>query len=99
MPIEELIAEYERERKNIIRSQKRQDEIIEQIRNANKDDYDWVSVQYAAKKLGVSVLAEKVGRVLRKRGASLLQTSFPSLYIFWIFRLAFERTVSPVDSA
>lgn len=53
MPLEKLIAEFEKEAEKIRASQARQLKILDQIKNIGKDK-DWVSVAEAARLAGVS---------------------------------------------
>lgn len=48
MPVEKLLEMYEAERLIILKAQKRQDEIIQQIKDVNDEAFDWISVREAA---------------------------------------------------
>ena len=54
MPVEEIIKEYDKNEKEILALIGRQSALIEKIRNANKDEYEWISVKEASSMLGIS---------------------------------------------
>lgn len=54
--VEELLAEYKKQREAAREAMKRQDEILAQIVAANDKDWDIVTVQKASLKSGLSVL-------------------------------------------
>lgn len=54
MPIETLIDDYNKEKQVIIGAMKRQSEIIEKIKSAGTEDYDWISVKEAAQLVHMS---------------------------------------------
>lgn len=55
MPVEEIIKEIKRQDRIIDEAQAVKRGLYEQLANADADGYDWITVQTAAKILGVSV--------------------------------------------
>lgn len=54
MPIDEILEEIDRQRNVIIKAMSVQDELVKKIRNADKSQYDWLSVKSAAELVGVT---------------------------------------------
>lgn len=54
MPVEEIIRGIERQREIILRALREQDRLVESLRNADREAYDWMSVKAAADMLDVS---------------------------------------------
>ena len=55
MPVEEIIKELEEQKRVINSALKKQNELMEAVISANDREWDWVSVQKAAEKSGLSV--------------------------------------------
>lgn len=55
MPVEELWAEYNKQRAAALEAMKKQDEILAQIAAAKDKEWDMITVQKAALKSGLSV--------------------------------------------
>lgn len=55
MPVEEILKEIKRQDKIIDEAQKAKRSLYEKLENAGSEDYDWISVQSAAKLIDVSV--------------------------------------------
>ena len=55
MPVEEIIKELKKQDRIIDEAQKQKKELYAQLESAGKEDYDWISVQAAAKLIDVSV--------------------------------------------
>lgn len=54
MPVEEIIKEYNAQRKIIAEAQKKQEELVDALISANDKEWDLVSVSKAAKKANLS---------------------------------------------
>lgn len=55
MPVEEIIKELKKQDRIIDEAQKTKKELYQKLESAGKEDYDWISVQAAAKLIDVSV--------------------------------------------
>lgn len=55
MPVEEIIKELKKQDRIIDEAQKTKRELYTQLENAGKEEYDWISVQAAARLIDVSV--------------------------------------------
>ena len=55
MPVEEIIKELKKQDRIIDDALKAKKELYEKLESAGKEDYDWISVQAAAKLIDVSV--------------------------------------------
>ena len=54
MPVELIRREYETQKKIIATALRKQDELIAKMMNAPSEDYDWMSIPEAARRVGVS---------------------------------------------
>ena len=55
MPVEEIIKELKKQDKIISEAQKEKMKLYELLENAGAEEYDWITVQAAAKIIGVSI--------------------------------------------
>lgn len=55
MPVEEIIRQFEEQKRIIADAQKKQDELVQTLCNAGENEWDWISVSRAAEKSGLSV--------------------------------------------
>lgn len=54
-PVEQIIEEYNRQKDIILTAMKKQSELIEQIKDANKEQFDWISVKEASRRADLSI--------------------------------------------
>ena len=55
MPVEEIIRELKKQDKIIDEAQKTKRELYQKLESCGKEEYDWITVQAAAKLIDVSV--------------------------------------------